>query len=308
MHTNSEKLINISKGENELSRILFSIANSIKEIYKILQNPSLEDEKLGRQNTTGDFQSKLDIHTEKIFINNLSSNKNVAAIISEESSKPILLNELEGEYIINLDPLDGSLNIKSNSVTGSIFSITKKLTRKGIGLSDEDFLQKGRNQILSGFSLYGLRLVLVLTDIFEKDVKEYIWDNKKDTFILKNPSISIPQKARILSINETYSLNFEEETKDFINKLKKENLKSRYSGCLVADIYRILITGGVYIYPKSKKSPNGKIRLLYESNPLSLILEHAGGSSTDGKNNLLHIKPNKIHQATPVYMGNKNLR
>ena len=257
-------------------------------------------------NPTGDISTFLDLMIQDELINSLKELNYFAAVITEEEESPIILNEKEGEFILTLDPLDGTSNVKINGITGTIFSIYKRISSKEEKINSEDFLQPGKNQIVSGYILYGPNLSFVYT--INNKVKILLYSLCDEKFLEERHNFEMPsERPKYYSINEGYEEEFQDDTISFVKKLKSKKLSSRYSGALVADIHRILIEGGIFIYPKTEKNPNGKIRLMFESNPISLIIKAAGGAASNGKQDILEVKPDTIHQKTPIYVGTKEL-
>jgi len=261
----------------------------------------------GGSNTTGDTQKKLDILSNEVFVNTLKSSLKVAAMVSEEEEQPIILEEQDGKFVLAFDPLDGSSNIDANVTIGSIFAIWKKNSTGKATL--EDILQSGENIIAAGYTCYGSSTQLVLS-IQHHGVNGYTLDPSLGEFILTHPNIKIPSKGAIYSINEGNTAFWDEAITKYVHSKKFPEkggkvYSLRYIGSMVADVHRTLLYGGIFLYPRDSKSPEGKLRLLYEVFPMSFIVENAGGKSTNGKERLLSLVPKKIHQRSPIILGSK---
>lgn len=263
----------------------------------------------GNENIQGEQVQKLDDYSNDTLINILSKNQSVGGVASEEMADPVYFEDHnEARYCVLFDPLDGSSNIDVNVSIGTIFSIYK--LKKDGEITEMDFLRKGREQLASGYILYGSSTMLVFTT--GEGVHGFTLDPSLGEFILSHENITIPENSKkIYSVNQGNYRYWDENTKKMIDYFTKETEKpfsSRYIGSLVADFHRNLLYGGIFMYPldyKLKEKPRGKLRLMYEANPLAMIIEQAGGSATNGKDHILDIKPNMIHQREPLYIGNK---
>ncbi len=265
----------------------------------------------GHTNIQGEEVQKLDVYANEVLRRALDHHGSVAALASEEMDDPYIVPAEyleEGEYVVVYDPLDGSSNIDVNVSIGSIFSILKRKTT-GPEAKMEDFLQPGREQVCAGYVIYGSSTMLVYTA--GNSVNGFTLDPSIGEFFLSHPDIQIPERGQIYSINEGNSAKWEEPISRYIAHLKKEDKASgrpysgRYIGSLVADFHRNLLKGGIFLYPGDKKNPNGKLRLLYECNPMSFIVEHAGGAASNGKHPILDIMPTELHQRVPFFIGSK---
>jgi fructose-1,6-bisphosphatase I len=299
-----------SENNPELSSLLTDLATAAKTIAKSVRRAGLIDllGMTGETNIQGEEVQKLDEFSNQTFIDVLEKSETVAGYASEENDGVLDYNKdsEKAKYVVSTDPLDGSGNIDVNVSIGSIFSVFKRKTTSGSVLED-DFLQQGINLVCSGYFLYSTSTMLVYAA--DKGVNGFTLDPENDKFILSHPDIKIPDKGTVYSINESYSDKWTPELAKFINQLKRgEGIdvhNAKYIGALVADFHRILLKGGIFIYPASKKNPDGKLRLLYECNPMSYIVTQAGGMATNGKENILDIIPKKIHQRTPLFIGSK---
>ncbi len=261
-------------------------------------------------NASGDDVKKIDVFSNEKMKEILAESGYVAVMGSEEEEGIVIPSRLNSnaKYVVLFDPLDGSSNIDVTASVGTIFSIYKTT---GVGGVDECF-QPGSEQVIGGYVLYGSSTVLVYTA--KNGVHGFTYHPEKDDFILSLPDIKIPESANYYSVNEGLSPRLFPGTAAYLQYLKGETedrpvptLSGRYVGALVADFHRNLLKGGVYIYPGTTKHPQGKLRLLYEANPLALICEQAGGKATNGLTPILEIKPSALHQKTPLYIGSAHL-
>lgn len=260
----------------------------------------------GRVNVQGEEVQKLDEFANNTLVRCLGYRGNVGILVSEEDEEPHVIQEAEsGKYIVLFDPLDGSSNINANVSIGTIFSILER-TGKGHGKDVMGhILQPGSKQVAAGYVVYGSSTVLAYTA--GKGVHMFTLDPSIGAFVLAKANIQMPRAARIYSVNEAYRESFPEGIQKYLDWAKEAgNYSSRYIGSLVADFHRTLIRGGVFIYPGTKKSPQGKLRLLYEANPLSFVAEQAGGVATDGEKRILDIQPKTMHERTPLIIGSKD--
>ncbi len=252
-------------------------------------------------NISGDIQKKLDVICNEVFINTLKSSKRVKAILSEEESDPILIDD-NGKYIVSFDPLDGSSNVDANVTIGSIFGIWKVKVNN----PKESLLFPGNKLIAAGYCVYGSSTQIILC--IDENVNGYTLDPSLGEFILSHPNIKIPKSYPIYSINEGNSANWDDIVTKYVHSKKfpdegKKGYSLRYIGSMVADVHRTLLYGGIFMYPADNKSPSGKLRLMYECNPLSYIIENAGGRASTGKMRILDIEPLEAHQRCPVILG-----
>jgi len=254
----------------------------------------------GKVNVQGEEVQKLDELSNEILIRHLSDSGQFYALASEEMDEPIFpLQGVDANYVIAFDPLDGSSNIDVNVSIGTIFSIHRKIT----GTAD-DFLQEGYKQVAAGYIIYGSSTMFVLTT--GNGVNGFTLDPAVGMFLLSHPDMKIPEKGKIYSINEANAKKWTDQNLvKYIETLKDKGYTTRYIGSMVADVHRTLIKGGMFGYPADRKNTSGKLRLLYEASPMAFIIEQAGGKATDGKTDILQIKPTDIHQRTPVFLGSK---
>ena len=300
----------------ELSRLLSAIRLAAKIVNREVNKAGLVDilGETGVENIQGETQQKLDVFADEIFLEAIRVRGDVCGIGSEEQDEYIAFEDersKQGKYILLIDPLDGSSNIDVNVSIGTIFSIYRRVSPYGTKATKEDFLQEGRKQVAAGYVIYGSSTMLVFAT--GNGVNGFTYDPSIGVFYLSHPDMKIPEDGQVYSINEGNYVHFPEGVKKYIKYCQDEDeatnrpYTSRYIGSLVADFHRNLIKGGIYIYPTSKKAPNGKLRLLYECNPMAYLIEQAGGIATDGTNNILDIKPTDLHQRTPLFIGSKKM-
>ena len=291
-------------------KILIAVQKASTKVHTTINKAGLENilGAAGAENIQGEQVQKLDLFANDRFIKELKDIDHVAAIASEENEDIIPLNNT-GEYLFATDPLDGSSNIDVNISVGTIFSVYKR-TRKGMP-NKEEFNRYGYEQVLAGYVLYGTSTVLVYT--CGNGVHAFTFDTNINSFALTHASIKTPKKGTIFSINEGNYNTLEKGVQDYIayckklNSEKKRTNTARFIGSLVADFHRNMLKGGIFIYPATADAPDGRLRLLYECNPIAMIAEQAGGIATWGKDRLLDIKSKDIHQRTPFFTGSKEM-
>ncbi len=310
-----EKQSEFQYAEGELSRLFNSIRLAAKVVNHEVNKAGLVDI-LGNANTEniqGEDQQKLDIYANEKFIQTLINRNIVCGIASEEEDDFIAVNSQNNahsnKYVVLMDPLDGSSNIDVNSSVGTIFSIYRRVTPVGGPVTIDDFLQKGRQQVAAGYVIYGTSTMIVYTT--GKGVNGFTLNPAIGTFYLSHPQMKFPEKGGIYSVNEGNYIHFPQGVKDYIKYCQKEEedrpYTSRYIGSLVSDFHRNLIKGGIYLYPSTSKNPKGKLRLLYECNPIAFLAEQAGGKSSDGFTDTLDIQPTSLHERVPFYCGNTGM-
>ena len=290
----------------DISNILENFALASKQIRsKIIRAGLVEGvlESSGHMNSSGEATQALDILSNEIIKGILNKNQTVAYMGSEEDSDVIKTAHFEtSDYVALFDPLDGSSNIDVNVSVGTIFSIFKKSPSANNSL--EQCCQKGQEQVAAGYVIYGSSVVFVFTT--GQGVHAFTYDPLVGEFLLSNENIRIPARASYYSINESLFDSCDEHNQKYIQDLKG-HFSLRYVGSLVADFHRNLLKGGIYIYPGTKSKPNGKLRLLYEANPLAFICEQAGGMATNGKDRILELDPKELHERVPLYIGSTDL-
>lgn len=299
----------------ELSALLSSIRLASRIVNREVNKAGLVDilGNAGQENVQGESQQKLDVYANEAFIQAFKSREVVCAIASEEEddyiSMPQNKNGHNNKYVLLIDPLDGSSNIDVNISIGTIFSIYRRVTEPGTPVKIEDLLQPGNKQIAAGYVLYGSSTILVMTT--GNGVNGFTLDPSIGTFYLSHPNIQIPESGEIYSINEGNYVHFPKGVKEYIKYCQKEEdnrpYTSRYVGSLVADFHRNMTKGGIYIYPQGTNHPNGKLRLLYECNPIAFIAEQAGGRASDGYQRILDIAPSELHQRVPFFCGSNQM-
>ena len=291
----------------ELSQLLRDLAYAGKVVNREINMAGLADitGAYGAENVQGEEQQNLDVAANIRFSRALKKGGEVCAVISEEEEDIIDLNNPRGRYVVAIDPLDGSSNIDVNVSIGTIFSIYRRISPVGAPIQMEDVLQPGSEQVAAGYILYGSSTMFVFTT--GKGVNGFTYEPTLGEYILSHHDMQIPKQGKIYSINEGSYNSFEAPVKEYLSLCKERGYSARYIGSLVADFHRNLLKGGIYIYPSTKKAPNGKLRLMYECNCLAFIVEQAGGKATDGKRRILDIKPTELHQRVPFYVGSQEM-
>ncbi|HEX8270953.1 MAG TPA: class 1 fructose-bisphosphatase [Flavobacterium sp.] len=299
----------------ELSRIINSIRLAAKVVNYKVNKAGLVDiiGAAGEQNIQGEDQQKLDVYANEVFIQTLINRQIVCGIASEENDDFITVagadNGHNNKYVVLMDPLDGSSNIDVNVSVGTIFSVFRRITPIGTPVQLEDFLQPGVNQVAAGYVIYGTSTMLVYTT--GHGVNGFTLNPAIGTFYLSHPNMTFKADGSIYSINEGNYVHFPQGVKDYIKYCQLEEddrpYTSRYIGSLVSDIHRNMIKGGIYIYPTSSKAPKGKLRLLYECNPMAFIVEQAGGKASDGFGRIMEIQATELHQRVPFFCGCTNM-
>jgi len=297
--------------KGELSRLLRDIGIAAKIVNREVNKAGLMDiiGDVGSVNVQGESQKKLDVYANEQFIAALNTGGECCAIASEENDDMIHIESAvskNAKYVVAIDPLDGSSNIDVNVSIGTIFSIYRRISLGGPATMN-DFLQKGTQQVAAGYITYGSSTMLVYTT--GHGVNGFTLDPSIGEFCLSHPDMKIPKDGVIYSINEGNYVHFPDGVKKYIKYCQVEEdatsrpYSSRYISSLVSDFHRNLIKGGVYIYPSTAKSSKGKLRLLYECNPLAFIVEQAGGVASDGFNRILDTQPKSLHQRSPLFIG-----
>ena len=310
-----EKQEEFKYSSGELSRIINSIRLAAKVVNYKVNKAGLVDiiGAAGEQNIQGEDQQKLDVYANEVFIQTLINREIVCGIASEENDDFITIEGRDhgnnNKYVVMMDPLDGSSNIDVNVSVGTIFSVYRRITPMGTPVTLEDFLQPGINQVAAGYVIYGTSTMIVYTT--GHGVNGFTLNPAIGTFYLSHPNMTFKKDGNIYSINEGNYTHFPQGVKDYIKYCQtlEENrpYTSRYIGSLVSDIHRNMIKGGIYIYPPSLNAPNGKLRLLYECNPMAFIAEQAGGKASDGFKRIMEIQPTELHQRVPFFCGSYNM-
>jgi len=299
----------------ELSRLINSIRLAAKVVNYEVNKAGLVDVlgAAGDTNIQGEDQQKLDIYANDKFIQTLVNRNIVCGIASEEEDDFISINSSDknnqNKYIVLMDPLDGSSNIDVNVSVGTIFSIYRRVTPVGTPVQIEDFLQKGSEQVAAGYIIYGTSTMLVYTT--GDGVNGFTLNPAIGTFYLSHPQMRFPEQGSIYSVNEGNYIHFPQGIKNYIKycQMEEDNrpYTSRYIGSLVSDFHRNMIKGGIYLYPPSTKNPQGKLRLLYECNPMAFIAEQAAGKASDGTSRIMDIFPTELHQRVPFVCGSMSM-
>lgn len=310
-----EKQADFPYAKGELSRLLRDIGIASKIVNREVNKAGLVDilGDMGCTNVQGEDQKKLDVFANTQFIAALTSGGECCIVASEEEDEFVAIDSpvsKNAKYIVCIDPLDGSSNIDCNVAVGTIFSILRRKSTEGKATL-EDVLQKGTEQVAAGYVIYGSSTMLVYTT--GKGVNGFTLDPSIGEFCLSHPDMKIPEDGKIYSINEGNYVHFPEGVKKYLkyaqveDKASNRPYTSRYIGSMVADIHRNLIKGGIYMYPTTSSSPNGKLRLMYECNPMAFIIEQAGGLASDGISRIMEIEPTELHQRTAVYIGSRKM-
>lgn len=299
----------------ELSRLINSIRLAAKIVNHEVNKAGLVDilGAAGDTNIQGEDQQKLDVYANEVFMRAMIKREIVCGIASEEEDDFVSVNgrnaNNQNKYVVLIDPLDGSSNIDVNVSVGTIFSIYRRVSPVGTPVTAEDFLQKGSEQVAAGYIIYGTSTMIVYTT--GHGVNGFTLNPAIGTFYLSHPNMKFPETGSIYSVNEGYYQHFPQGVKDYIKYCQEEKedrpYKARYIGSLVSDFHRNMIKGGVYIYPTSSKAPNGKLRLLYECNPMAFLAEQAGGIASDGYGRIMDIQPTELHQRVPFFCGSSKM-
>ena len=268
----------------------------------------------GSANVQGEVQKKLDIIANEVLIEANEWGGHLAAMASEEMNNIYLIPNRypRGEYLLLIDPLDGSSNIDVNVSIGTIFSVLK-MPEGDRGVEEQDFLQPGRQQVAAGYCVYGPQTTLVLT--VGDGVSMFTLDREQGSFVLIEENVRIPEDTKEFAINMSNMRHWDEPVKRYIDEClqgkegpRGKDFNMRWIASMVADVHRILCRGGVFMYPWDKREPNkpGKLRLMYEANPMSWLIEQAGGSATNGRERILDVQPRQLHERVSVILGSKN--
>ncbi|MDD3743618.1 MAG: class 1 fructose-bisphosphatase [Lentimicrobiaceae bacterium] len=312
----SEKQADFPYASGELTRLLNDIGIAAKIVNREIKIAGLVDITgyFGQQNIQGEEQKKLDVFANKAFLSAMRHGGMVCAVASEENDEMYSYENAfsqKGKYVVAMDPLDGSSNIEVNVPIGTIFSIYRRISPSGGPGTMEDLLQPGVNQVAAGYVIYGSSTMLVYST--GNGVNGFTLDPSVGIFILSHPDMTFPEEGSIYSINEANYIYFQEGVKKYIKYCQMDDpgtnrpYTTRYIGSLVSDFHRNLIRGGIYIYPGTSKNPNGKLRLLYECNPIGFLAEQAGGKASTGFRRILEITPESLHQRVPFFVGSAEM-
>ncbi|MEO6838488.1 MAG: class 1 fructose-bisphosphatase, partial [Ginsengibacter sp.] len=300
------------KATGELAGLLRDIGLAAKRVNVEVNKAGLVDilGDTGNVNVQGEEVKMLDEFANDQFTGVLRHGINCAGIASEELDDVVIFDDdisRNSKYICMYDPLDGSSNIDVNVSIGTIFSIYRRVTDKGTPVTTKDFLQAGIRQVAAGYIIYGSSTILVYGT--KRGVNGFTLDQSIGEFCLSHPDIKCPENGKMYSVNHGNYYGYSEQVKSYIEVCQRKDKTNggpytqRYIGSMVSDVHRNLIRGGIFLYPGTREKPNGKLRLLYECNPLAFILEVAGGKATDGKQRILDKVPTELHQRTPFFIG-----
>lgn len=312
-----ERQSQYADAKGELTGILSALRLSAKILHRDINKAGLIQDFLGEagsENVQGESQQKLDVIAHNVIQNAFLARDDIAGFASEEEDDIVIFDSEKGrnaKYVVLSDPLDGSSNIDVNVSVGTIFSVYRRISPVGTPVTMEDFLQPGNQQVAAGYIVYGSSTMLVYTT--GNGVHSFTYDPTVGIFGLSDEEVIIPETGTLYSINEGQYLKFPMGVKKYLKYCQEEDkdtnrpYKSRYIGSLVSDFHRNMIKGGIYIYPSATSYPNGKLRLLYECNPMAFLAEQAGGLATDGYRRILDIQPTELHQRVPLFVGSKNM-
>ncbi len=296
-----------------LSGLLRSVGLAAKIVNRELTMAGLAEDILGETgdtNVQGETVKKMDVFANEHFIAAFRRGRRCCGIVSEEQDDMVVIDEHGAQYLVCIDPLDGSSNIDVNIPVGTIFSIYKRIS-KDCSVTKEDFLQPGTKQVAAGYVIYSSSTMIVYTT--GDGVNGFTLDPAIGEFCMSHPNMQMPERGNILSCNLSYLSEFPTFIKRYVDfsfehdKATNRPYNLRYVGSMVADIHRTLLKGGIFLYPPTVGSPKGKLRLLYECNPISFIIEQAGGLATNGIQRILEMEPKDFHERTPIYCGSKQM-
>ncbi|MDV7103328.1 class 1 fructose-bisphosphatase [Vibrio sp. TH_r3] len=311
-----EKQHDFPNANGELTSLLGSIKLAAQVVNRELNKAGLADllGPVGGTNIQGEEQKKMDVFANNIFTAALEARDQVCGVGSEEDDEVVIFNKemnQKAKYVVLMDPLDGSSNIDVNVCVGTIFSIYERVSDVGTPAIIDDFLQPGSKQVAAGYVVYGSSTMLVYTT--GKGVHGFTFDPSLGVFCLSHEDIKTPDNGNIYSINEGNYIHFPDYVKKYlkycqeIDQQENRPYVSRYTGSLVSDFHRNLLKGGIYMYPSFANYPKGKLRLLYECNPLAFIAEQAGGLAIDGANRILDLDPKELHERSPFFVGSPSM-
>jgi fructose-1,6-bisphosphatase I len=302
------------EASGEFSWLLSGITLATKMIQAKVRRAGLSDI-LGVEatvNVQGEVQQKLDVYANRALLHCLGVRDSIGVLASEENDEPVTLRRNQGSarYAVVFDPLDGSSNIDVNVGVGTIFSILRRSDDDAAGPPQSDgddanaaLLQPGYRQVSAGYVVYGSSTILVYTT--GAGVHGFTLDPAVGAYVLSHENIRMPSRGKYYSVNEAYADSFSQPYRDYLAGLRKKKYASRYIGSLVADFHRTLLKGGVFLYPPTADYPEGKLRLLYEANPMAFIAEQAGGMASTGSGRVLDVQPTSVHQRTPLIIGSR---
>lgn len=300
----------------ELATLLRNIEAAAKVIYKEIGQAGFAGMlgAEGRVNVQGEEVQKMDARANQIFIDTLQAGGACAGIVSEENEQVVAFDDersLLSKYVFLMDPIDGSGNIDVNISIGSIFSIYRRLTPQGSPVTEQDFLQPGTDQVAAGYFIYGPTVNWILATT--KGVDGFTLNRSDGSFYLSYPNLKMPLRGAFYSFDNQNYNRVDQSIRNYVDYCMSDATNiygpysNRYYGCLVADAHRNLLKGGIYFYPQTTERPDGKLRICYECNPMSFIVEQAGGSATNGSQRILEIQPEHIHQRSPLFIGSREM-
>lgn len=295
----------------EFSWLLSGITLATKLIQAKVSCAGLSDilGELGDMNVQGEVQQKLDVYANEVLVHCLSLRDSIGVLASEENEEPLIVHQgtEQAHYAVVFDPLDGSSNIDVNVSVGTTFAILRRPEGAGLDSPEDWILQPGSKQIAAGYVVYGSSTILVYS--VGNGVHGFTLDPSVGAYVLSHPDIRMPQQGPYYSVNEAYRDMFPKRYVEYVGRLRCGVLgrpySSRYIGSMVADFHRTLLKGGVFLYPPTRQQPGGKLRLLYEANPVAFLAEQAGGTAIDGTRRILDIEPQSVHQRTPLVVGSR---
>lgn len=311
--TTLSDFLNSCQIDTDLKLLITDIATSCNSISDAVRKGALANilGSAGTGNVQGETQQKLDIFANELLLKSNEDTGRLAAMASEENEAIYPTPHSSGKYLLLFDPLDGSSNIDVNVSIGTIFSILEKKSTGSV--TEQDFLQAGSKQIAAGYVLYGPQTILVLTN--GSGVNMFTLDQDAQVFLLTNSNVQIPKDTKEFAINMSNMRHWASPVSRYVNEclagstgVRNKDFNMRWIASMVADVHRILIRGGLFMYPWDQREPNkpGKLRLMYEANPMSFLIEQAGGASINGKSRILDIQPNQLHERVSVILGSEN--
>jgi len=289
----------------EMTQLLVAIQSAVKAISSAVRKAGIAQlyGMAGDVNVQGEEVKKLDVLSNEVFINMMKSSFSTCLLVSEEDELAIEVDlDKAGKYVVCFDPLDGSSNIDCLVSIGSIFAIYRRLDDKSRA-STEDALQPGRQCVAAGYALYGSACMMVIS--LGAGVHGFMLDPSIGEFVLTDPNMRIKDKGKIYSLNEGYANLWDPAVKEYVQRKKDQKAGGRYIGSMVADVHRTIKYGGIFMYPATSASPKGKLRLLYECNPMAFLVEQAGGLASDGHTPILDLVPTDIHERSPIFLGSR---
>lgn len=304
---------------SDMQSVMMAVESTCRTLSGLVRRAQVDDlagmyEEGGAINIQGEAQKKLDVVSNRIMVAQLCSPKGMSCVASEEEDFPRICSKVldnsffTGEYAAVFDPLDGSANIGAGLPCGTIFGILKKQVGGKVG--PRTVLQRGTNLVAAGYCLYGAQTSLVVT--MGSGTQGFMLDNERGMFVLTEPDMKIPVRGNLYSVNEANSESWDERIQDYVDTIKSgkgqtgQKYDFRYNGALIADVHNVLHRGGIFMYPADNSNPNGKLRLLYEGNPIAMILEQAGGAASTGFERILEVQPQSTHQRVPVFLGSRD--